>query len=121
MKVDHMETEWEENRKNFMSTISDLREENNSLRGQLSNKDKEKKSELLTQDRKIKDLQHAIEIRKGNLNSLLTDLDNKNKEVEDMKKYVKEMRNEKTGTQISTPVAKPEKPKTLLAEPEKPP
>merc|ERR1712121_525109 len=95
----------------------------------------------LLQDGKIKELQHTIEIRKGNLTSLLTDLDNKNKEVEDMKKYVEEMReyadkaekkaaelrkekkmrNKKTGTQINTPVAKPEKPKTLLAEPEKPP
>merc|ERR1712121_459661 len=94
----------------------------------------------LLQDGKIKELQHTIEIRKGNLTSLLTDLDNKNKEVEDMKKYVEEMRehaekaekiaaelrkekkmkNEKTGTQMSTPVAKPEKPMTLLAELEKP-
>merc|ERR1712121_363142 len=92
MKIELLEVEWEENRKNYMKSISDLRDDNTSLRGQLSNKDKEKQTELNLQEKKIKELQYAIEVRKGNFNSLMTDLKNKSKEVEDMKKYVEEMR-----------------------------
>ena len=140
MEVNQMDMEWEENRKNLMKTVKDLREENHSLRGQLSNKDKEKKTEILLREGRIKELEHAIEIRKGNTNSLMTDLKNKTKEVEDMKLYVEEMREhasraekkvdelrkekkmreERADTQINTPVTVHEKSKTLLAVQEKP-
>merc|ERR1712121_221455 len=120
MKIELLEVEWEENRKNYMKSISDLRDDNTSLRGQLSNKDKEKETELNLQKKKIGDLQHGIEVRKGNFNSLMTDLKNKSKEVEEMKKYVDEMRDNAEKAEKLVAELRKEKPKTLLAEHEKP-
>ena len=140
MEVNQMDMEWEENRKNLMKTVKELREENHSLRGQLSNKDKEKKSEVQLKEARIKELEYGIEIRKGNTNSLVNDLKNKTKEVEDLKLYAEEMRehadraqkkvtelrkemktrDERANIQEKTPVTKQEKSGTLLAVQEKP-
>ena len=143
MDLNQMDTEWETTRKNLLKTIKELRDETNSLRDQLSNKDKEKKSEVLVKEAKIKELEYGIEIRSGNTKSLINDLKNRTKEVEDLKKYAEEMREtaeraekrakdlrkemkelkareERAKTQNKPPVTEHEKSGTLLAVQEKP-
>ena len=140
MKVNELEGEWEENRASYQKSIEDLRTQNTTLRDRISNKDKEKESEVNLKKKEISDLQFAIEVRKGHFTNLLGDLENKREEIIEMKKYVDEMRNraeraerlaeelkeekkrknERTSAQMTPPVAEPEKPKPLLAKHEKP-
>ena len=140
VKVDDLEEEWERSRASYHKTIEDLRTQTTSLRDKLSNKDKEKETEVNLKKKEISDLQYTIEVRKGNFNNLMRDLENKKEEIKDMQKYVDEMRNraeraeklaeelkkekkgksEKTNAQMTPPVAEHEKPKPLLATHEKP-
>ena len=145
LKVDlnTMDTEWDRTRKDLQKTVKELREENSLLRDEMSNKDKEKKTEVQLKETKIKKLEQDIEIRAGNTKSLITDLRNRQKEVDDLKKTVMEMgetadrsdnkikelrkevkemkaREERAKAQIKPPVTEQEKSGTLLAAHEKP-
>merc|ERR1711895_262315 len=93
MKVNNLEGEWEENRTSYQRSIEDLRTQNTTLRDRLSNKDKEKETEVNLKKKEISDLQYSIIVRKGNFNNLLGDLENKKEEIKEMQKYVDEMRN----------------------------
>ena len=56
LKVDLniMDTEWDRTKKDLQKTLKELREENSLLRDEMSNKDKEKKTEVQLKETKIK-------------------------------------------------------------------
>merc|ERR1711895_65710 len=111
-----------------------------SQRDELSNKDKEKETEVNLKKKEISDLQYTIGVRKGHFTNLMKDLENKKEEIKDMQKSLDEMRDraeraeklaeelkkekkgrsEKTHTQGTHPVAELEKPRPPVATLEKP-
>ena len=145
LKVDlnTMDTEWDRTKKDLQKTVKGLRDENSLLRDEVSNKEKEKKTEVQLERAKIKKLEYDIEIRAGNTKSVINDLKNRQKEVDDLKKTVMDMeesavsseirikdlrkevkelkaKEERARTQKKTPVTEHEKSGTLLATQEKP-
>merc|ERR1712121_548126 len=92
VRIDELEDEWEGSRASYHKTIDELRTQTISQRDELSNKDKEKETEVNLKKKEISDLQYAIEVRKGNFNNLMKDLENKKEEIKDMQMYLDEMR-----------------------------
>ena len=143
MDLNEMDDEWDKEKKNLQKTAQELREVNSQLRDELSNKDKVTNTEVQLREERIKKLEHDIAIRAGSTKNLMADMENRQKEVKDLKKTIVEMSDEADKTekklrdmrkemkemkakeerdiaQKNTPVTIHEKSKTLLAEQEKP-
>ena len=143
MDLDACDTEWDRTKKDLQKTVKELREGNIALRQEVSNKEKEKETEVQLERSKVKKLEHDMGIRANNIKSAVNDLKNKQKEVDELKKTLIDMeesavsseirisdlrkevkewkaKEEKARKQIKPPVTNTEKSETLLATHEKP-
>ena len=143
MDLNEMDDEWDKEKKNLQKTAQELREVNSQLRDELSNKDKVTNTEVQLREERIKKLEHDIAIRAGSTKNLMADMENRQKEVKDLKKTIVEMSDEADKTekklrdmrkemkemkakeerdiaQKNTPVTIHEKSGTLLATQKKP-
>ena len=94
MELNEMDDEWEKVKKNLQKTAQELRVENSQLRDELSNKDIETNTEIQLREDRIKKLEHDMAIRAGSARNLRTDMENRQKEVNDLKKTIIEMSDE---------------------------